>query len=94
MANLILAAQKEGDSSEQKSLQQTHDFITNPFYFTFEIGMAKILDRYSKMSLNAQKLWNFPGTFVNCLEQLKLKLSDKFDWEKEQNFFWMHSITH
>ena len=86
IGNSILAAQKEGDLSEQKSLQQTHDFITNPFYLAFGIGLAQILDSYSKMYLNAQKLWNFPGTLVNCLEELKLKLSDKFELEKEQLF--------
>ena len=86
IGSLISAALKEGDLTEQKCLQQTLDFISNPFYLAFGIGVAQILDSFSKMSLNAQKLWNFPGTVVKCLEELKQKLHQNFSWEKDPLF--------
>ena len=83
LGELILAARDEGDITEQKSLQQTYDFIADPFYLLFGIGLSQLLDSFSQASVNSQKLWNFPGSIVESLSTLNKELEEQFHWRTE-----------
>ena len=56
IGRLVKGAQETGDITEQKSLQQALDFISNPFYVAFGIGLCQTLDTFAESSLVSQKL--------------------------------------
>ena len=87
MLGKLIEAARAGDLTEQKTLQQVIDSICDPYYICFGIGVAQILDDYAKVSLDAQKLWNFPGNLVLSLEKLKcnlVTLENDFHWSEEK----------
>ena len=49
----------------------------------FGIGFSQILDHYAKTSLEAQKLWKFPGSLALSLKSLKESLEKPFSWSSE-----------
>ena len=79
----IDSERKAGNITEQKLLQSKLDSFTDASHLAFGIGLAQILDEYAKVSLNAQRLWNFPGTLcieIENLERVLDNLKDSFDW--------------
>ena len=86
VGRLVEGARFQGDLTEQKQLQTVLDTISDPFYIAFGIGLTQILDDFAKVSLNAQKLWNFPSSLVLSLECTKenlVKCIDEFHWSQE-----------
>ena len=72
IGSLIENARTNEDITEQKSLQNSLDYISNPYYIAYGIGLAQTLSFYSETSLQGQKLWSFPGTvFFLSVEKLK-----------------------
>ena len=58
-------ARVSGDITEQKTIQKRLDLVTDSSQLAFGVGLAQILDMYAEVSLNAQRLWSFPGnTFI------------------------------
>ena len=87
LGKLVEAARATGDLTEQKTLQQILDSIGDSYYICFGIGVAQMLDEYAKVSLDGQRLWNFPGSLVLSLEKLKDnlgKLEKDFHWSEEK----------
>ena len=83
IGQLIENARKDDDITEQKSLQNALDTITDPFFLAFGIGLVQILDSYAKASLDSQKLWNFPGTIalsINNLSNQLINENNSFIW--------------
>ena len=79
-------ARQEGDLSEQKKQQKLLDSFCNPSHIAFGVGFAQILDSYALVSMNAQQLWNFPGTLCIAMKSLSSELehlSTKFIWKEE-----------
>ena len=63
------------------------DSIADPYYIAFGIGISQVLDEYARVSLDAQRLWNFPGSLVLSLETLKENLDEwkeNFSWGQER----------
>ena len=69
IGSLIENARTKEDITEQKSLQNSLDYISNPYYIAYGIGLAQTF--YSETSLQGQKLWLFPGTVILSVEKLK-----------------------
>ena len=70
---------EDGDLTEQKILQNSLDSLSEPFYIAFGIGLCQILDSFVECSLNAQRLWNFPGSLALSIENLHCVLKN-FQW--------------
>ena len=66
LSEKIDSARQSFNITEQRQLQKKLDSFADPSHLAFGIGLAQILDGYARVSMNAQKLWNFPGTV--CLD--------------------------
>lgn len=56
--------------------------MCDPFMLSFGVGVAQLLDNFSKTSLASQKLWNFPGSMAISSKELKLELRG-FHWKTQ-----------
>ena len=54
--------------------------MCDPFILSFGVGIAQVLNSFSKISLDAQTLWKFPGTLAISLQTLCEELCAKFQW--------------
>jgi hypothetical protein len=84
LSKAIDEARTAGDLTEQKTLQKKLDSFCNPRHVGFGIGLAQILDSYAQVSMNAQQLWNFPGTLCILMQQLSEELNNSatlFVWK-------------
>ena len=79
----IEKARLMGNLTEQKKKQKFLDTFCNAEHVAFGIGFAQILDKYAQVSLNAQQLWNYPGTLCIAMRGLASELS-----EQSQSFKW------
>ena len=78
IGNFIKSIREEEDITEQKYLTETLQELSNPFYLCFGIGICQVLDNFTELSLGAQKLWQFPGTLVLSIQELKSNLEEEF----------------
>ena len=65
------------------SLQSTYNFISDPYYLSFGIELSQILDSFAKVSLESQRLWNFPGTIVMAVHTLQQNTGSTFIWNRD-----------
>ena len=79
----IEKAQSVGNLTEQKKQQKFLDTFCDAQHIAFGVGFAQILDEYAKVSLNAQQLWNYPGSLCIAMKKLASELS-----ELSQSFKW------
>ena len=78
---------KSGDLTSQKVTQSILDRLVDPKLLLFGIGLAKILDKYARTSLDAQILANFPTTvYISCqgLVSYLEQLSKAWEWETSE----------
>ena len=83
----IEKARLSGNLTEQKKKQKQLDTFCNAIHIAFGIGLAQILDSYAQVSLNAQLLWNFPGSLCIAMKRLASELSDlsqSFKWKESE----------
>ena len=82
----IEKAQLSENMTEQRKQQKYVNMFSNATHIAFGIGLAQILDEYAQVSLNAQLLWNFPGSLCIAMKHLASDLLDK-----SQSFKWKES---
>lgn len=69
-------ARVDNHFTEQKAiLKELHD-VSHPEILAFGFGFGQILDHYAEVSLNVQRLWNFPTSVCIDVQNLREKLND------------------